>query len=324
MLLKNFFTYTLFFSALFNSFAVTVDEVMSSALISNRKGEVQLSHGNRPFKSVQMGSLITIQDQIRTGRDALALIRFADGGQIRMGQQTKIIFKNLATSLNRHYFGSNNLNLTSGNVWLDFLDHQGGSIFDITIGKILLRSRRALFYVSIEKNDIWLAVKQGAVEVKNISTMQSDVILAGEGIVLQNKETFTQPQRYVWANNINWDKAKWKEINFNEKEAKRIKEFQEKKRKWVKNETRWNEFRKKWDNEKVAFEKKRKKILDSGISNKNFKFKQNWINKSEQFEEKLIDPDERQLILDEKRKYFLRKELIRKKNNGYENTSGNN
>ncbi|MCO4753226.1 MAG: FecR domain-containing protein [Bacteriovoracaceae bacterium] len=197
----------------------------------------------------------------------------------------------------------------------------------ITTGATSMGVRGTKFLVSLdeEDKDVYLSVNEGKVEIKNAD--QADIVEANQTIVVEKDRVFTAIQRYKFQKNIDWNmKEKQGLESFSSSRAQVRSELLKKRRKWKRDELRWQNFKetravklerwhkkteqlkpnkklilKKRTEQRKELKKHRDEALNS-IRKKQSSTPNNFLERKEHLKKRLIDQERNKRLLRERLK----------------------
>jgi len=195
---KSLFIYLLF-TALASSFCCQ-NSCWAQALLVRGLGKVsKIVNGDTiPLKN---GDKLQIHDTIRTGESSLAIVQLPP-------HTTMKILANSQLQLTSLMKDSQEANLEEGGILVQFKKIIDSNKKESVPLKIRAKNasmgvRGTKFFVSNFKNNIWMCVKEGNVEVKKAD--ESKQVGAGLGMNISEKSPLENPKEYAWTKNIIWN-----------------------------------------------------------------------------------------------------------------------
>ena len=163
-------------------------------------GEVLVSQGSSEADAF-IGMEVGEGDIIETLEDSLAVIRLAEGTEIKMRESTVLFLDSLGEQVS--------VNLTQGGVF-SRVYRQTVDRYDVRIQNAVAGVRGTEFFVAYgrtidEQPDIWLCVNEGSVEVSITETNEKVIVEQGLGINIVGGVRLTQPKFYQWTLDLNWN-----------------------------------------------------------------------------------------------------------------------
>jgi ferric-dicitrate binding protein FerR (iron transport regulator) len=163
-------------------------------------GDVLVAHSSseeEAFIGMQVGK----GDTVETLEDSLAVIRLAEGTEIKMRESTMLSLESLGNHVS--------VNLTKGGVFSRVL-RQAVDHYEVRTHSAVAGVRGTEFFVAFgrtidEKPDIWLCVNEGSVEVSIAETSERVVVEEGQGINIVGGVKLTSPKFYPWTQELNWN-----------------------------------------------------------------------------------------------------------------------
>jgi ferric-dicitrate binding protein FerR (iron transport regulator) len=163
-------------------------------------GEVTLTHGGASSDAAA-GTAVREGDVVRTGADSVAVIRLADGSEVKLRENTVLAFDSLS--------GGVSLTLRTGGVFSKVVRQLAGR-YTVRSGRTVAGVRGTEFFVAYgrtidDQPDIWLCVNSGSVEVSIPEAGQSVLVEQGKGINIVGGKKLTVPRSYPWTRKLNWN-----------------------------------------------------------------------------------------------------------------------
>ncbi len=220
------------------------------AELFHSKGSVQVKALSTVFVDVEKGEFFTDGDIIKTGPNALAIIRFPDNSTLRILPNTEITIEKLAEPVEDSVLGSTNIFLKIGQLFINVINEEAAPIFHVKTTSVAMGVRGTRFFAGIDESTghTELAVDKGVVEISNPSNKDhKEAIEAGHGIHVEEGK-FTHPQKYDWVRSLDYNTEK-KTIDVEKNKSLHLKkraEFSKKRKEWVRDENKWNLHNKKW------------------------------------------------------------------------------
>lgn len=257
---------------LFSSFSFAKENPYSAEIFFYR-GVVELSTTGGEFGEVHRSDSINIGDIIKTGERSFAIIRFPDKSTMRVEPNTEVKFEALVERIEGVSLGSSDIVLRIGRVVIDVINKSKAPVFNLKTKNISMGVRGTLFAVGVDTltGHTDLAVHRGEVEVSRFDNPATrDVVSAGHAINLENGKNFTQPQRYKWIKNANFNVH---DENLNHARSSDVQkskrhEFRAKRKEWKRDSAKWQLRNNKWK----EFQKQQAKKL-ADLKEKREKFR---------------------------------------------------
>ena len=163
-------------------------------------GEVLVSQGTNETEAF-IGMKVGEGDSVETLEGSLAVIRLAEGTEIKMRESTVLSLDSLGSRVS--------VNLTRGGVF-SRVYRQAVDRYDLRTQSAVAAVRGTEFFVAYgrtidEKPDIWLCVNEGSVEVSITETNEKVVVEEGLGINIVGGVKLTSPRFYPWTRELNWN-----------------------------------------------------------------------------------------------------------------------
>jgi ferric-dicitrate binding protein FerR (iron transport regulator) len=163
-------------------------------------GDVTVTRG-AAVQAASEGTPVAEGDVVRTAADAAAVIRLADGTDVKLRESTTLAVDSLT--------GTIALTLRSGGAFSHVVKQLAGR-YTLRTGNTVAGVRGTEFFVAygrtIDKEpDIWLCVNSGTVEVTVPDTGESILVEQGKGINIVGGRKLTAPRSYPWTRKLNWN-----------------------------------------------------------------------------------------------------------------------
>jgi ferric-dicitrate binding protein FerR (iron transport regulator) len=170
-------------------------------------GEITYAEGSVAVQSAagtvdaEIGMTVRQGDVIRTGADALAVIRLGKGREVKMREKTVLALSDLGDPMT--------VQLVSGGVFSRVVKGLAAG-YRVKTESVVAGVRGTEFFVAFgrtidEKPDLWLCVNSGSVTVEIPSTNDVVQVNEGEGISIVGGITLTKPRPYPWTRGLNWN-----------------------------------------------------------------------------------------------------------------------
>ncbi len=185
------------------AFVLMLLGVLAAALegeIVYTDGEVFVSQGTNETEAF-IGMKVSEGDTLETLEDSLAVIRLAEGTEIKMRESTVLSLDSLGRQVS--------VNLTKGGVF-SRVYRQAVDRYDVRTQNAVAGVRGTEFFMAFgktidEKPDVWLCVNEGSVEVSIAETKEKVVVEEGLGINIVGGVKLTSPRFYPWTRELNWN-----------------------------------------------------------------------------------------------------------------------
>ena len=164
-------------------------------------GTVQVVSGGRESSAV-IGQDVFEGDIVRTGPDGLAIVQLSSAGEIKLRQSSEI-------GIDVSRANAATVEIRRGGLFSRVRRDFAGD-FNVRSETVVAGVRGTEFFVAYgrtidDRPDLWLCVNTGAVEVAIAGTDRSTFVRAGEGINVVAGERLTDPRRYRWTLDLNWN-----------------------------------------------------------------------------------------------------------------------
>ncbi|MCP4911776.1 MAG: FecR domain-containing protein [Oligoflexia bacterium] len=181
--------------------------IMTLLLISNIQaqniGKVLFSKGEVFFKkskdskatSVKKGLSFSDKSIFKTGKGALVVLALNSGSKIKVNQNSQLIVSKEASGLTK---GSSFFEILKSKV------RKNKKIkYRVKTKHASMGVRGTQFFVSLgNKNDSWMCVNEGLVEVKS---KDNKTVLVKEGEGVKVAQTVSDPKPLPWTKRLNWE-----------------------------------------------------------------------------------------------------------------------
>jgi hypothetical protein len=229
------------------------------------KGKVQKINLENEKVNLDKGDNLVEGDILLTGKDAFVVLKIKGHSTHKVEENSEITVVNLP-----YYFEKSseldqgaNLLLKAGTIFSDVVSSNGKKTLTIKSNNTVMGVRGTKLLVSRDKEskDVWLLVKTGEVEIHNELSGHKDILIKGQGLVVENDRTFTAIKRYDILKNLSWDMSPASNTNeFSIKKKLAYKEYSDKKSKWDRNEVIFGEKEKRWDHEQRDYVERTKDL----------------------------------------------------------------
>ena len=254
--------------ALRPDFASGFDYETLTARLFYFKGEVLIKTLETEFAPVEKGELISAGDTLKTSSKSLAIISLPDGSKLKLGESTEITLEKLVERIEGESFGKTSIIMRAGRVLIDVINKGKEPVFEIKTKNVALGVRGTRFFAGFDKNDqgendLWASVERGEIVVQNLSNNQTaDALENGQGMIIEGGKTFTQPQKYNWVRDMNYDASSKDEGvgHFQKIKERRKREFSKRRQNWKRNQARWKKKKEIWSRFKAQYKKKLEKF----------------------------------------------------------------
>lgn len=258
-------TFILTVILLYTHFAFTTENEDRIKLIYV-KGIVQLNDGKNNFVDLKKDEEIYEGDEIITGKDSFAVLRMLDNSIIKIEPLSSFVIETVAPVVNKKSYGITTTLLRKGRAFFEINNQDKQEVLNVKTKTVSMAVRGTNFLVDTEKEDVWVGVKEGEVEVKDPrDSNKREVVLPGEGMKIERGRKFTKPKAYQWLKSVRFKNTDFNIVDsgFRGLRDKRRSEFQNKKENWKFNPQRYQKRKKLWDERKAKFRSKNKDMLNN-------------------------------------------------------------
>ncbi len=185
---------------LFNFFLVL--SVFGSTELFFIKGLVQVNG-----KDVSKGKALLDGDKVIVGSKSLAVIKFDKKAVIKLTENSELIIK----KLNDKSESPTSLVLNAGAIFSKILikADSGKRNFEVRAKSAVMGVRGTEFFTAYsqdkkQKNDLWMCVNEGLVEIVTDNQKGKVEVKQGEGVFIKKGSETTSPKKYAWTKKLNW------------------------------------------------------------------------------------------------------------------------
>lgn len=173
-----------------------------------KKGKVRVVREGKKIKA-QKGAKLTVRDEIITGKSGLAIVQIED----KNARQTLKIEKGSRLSLEVVSSDLHQTRLKRGGVFV-YLKSKIKNKKKNPKVKLISRSasmgvRGTEFFASYgpegHRDDFWMCVNEGKVQVVGHKSKDSVIVNEGEGIQISDEQKLEKPKVYEWTKKLNWN-----------------------------------------------------------------------------------------------------------------------
>ncbi len=274
-------------------FAVDIEVVF----VKGNAFKVSIDSEKLPLKK---GMLIQEAETLKTEKDSFVIFRIKGHSTHRLDEESEIKI----SSLPYFYEGSDKLEqggsfiLKVGRILSDVHTEDNGESLKLKTKHTSMGVRGTKFLFGINKDDtVLLSVNEGKVIIKNDLSGNEDFVDPNQSLIVENDLNFTAKSRYDFQKEINWNV---RDFSY-EPKAQRLrsiiaKEFQQKKRKWVRNNIALKKDKESWiKKEKIRLEKVRELKPSQSLERRRKKLRK-ILKDDEQVKKKRLNPETRKII----------------------------
>lgn len=247
--------------SLFSMTSLAADEQIKVLYL---KGEVICSDSNGQVNDLTKDEEIFTGDQIITKENSYAILRLLDNSVIKVEPNSSFVIENVAPFVEGKSFGVTETILKKGRAFFEIPNKEKQEILKIKVGSIALGVRGTNFLVDIERENVWVGVEEGEVELYDIADdKKKEVVLTGEAMKVEERGRFTKPKSYQWLKDINFKSRDIRKLNsgFTQSRESRKKEFKIKREDWKYNSDRFEKRSKLWQKRKAQFRNRYKNVF---------------------------------------------------------------
>jgi hypothetical protein len=149
----------------------------------------------------EIGMQIKEGDEIRTGKNATAVISVDDATDLKLRENTVLNMESISDTVS--------LELGSGGIFSRVRKKFFRS-YSIRTETVLAGVRGTEFFIAYGRlidtlPDVWICVNTGSIEVAVIDKEEKTIIREGEGINIIGGEKLSAPKKYRWTKQLNWN-----------------------------------------------------------------------------------------------------------------------
>lgn len=154
------------------------------------------------WQSADFGEELSQGDRVRTGTGSTAIVELAHAGELKLREESEVMIE-------RADAGTARTRLTVGGVFARVRQAFTG-VFEVQSETVVAGVRGTEFFTAFGRTvedapDLWLCVNSGEVQVELIGTGEKRTVGAGEGINILSGRRLTDPRRYRWTLDLNWN-----------------------------------------------------------------------------------------------------------------------
>ncbi len=186
-------------------FTIFSASVINAATVSFFIGKVTVKDANAWVKA-KVGMNLTVNSEIKTGKNALAIITLKRGSTIKLRENSSLKLKEEGAAQSENV----SFELLNGSVFSKILKRKAGEVYNIRVGTIVVAVRGTEFFVAQEtinkkRKDLWVCVNEGAINITRTTDKKSVVIPEGKGVLIKATNEFTPAKEYRWTRKLNWN-----------------------------------------------------------------------------------------------------------------------
>ncbi len=160
-----------------------------------QKGEVSINN-----KISKKGLSLFNLDKIKTHHNAIVIIKLHFGATIKLNANSELIIDQTADRLQPI--------LNKGSSFLRiFKDKLKNKKFNLKVQNVAMGVRGTEFFVDVEnkKDNIWMCVNEGVVEVILDNEKKGTLVRKGMGVKISHNKSVTPPKFLPWTKKLNWN-----------------------------------------------------------------------------------------------------------------------
>jgi len=194
------------------SFQINANTPEATAAFRYVKGHVQVldQQGNQGEAQVQ--DVLGVGDTVVVGEGSLAIIELEDKSIVKVSPNSTLVFEELVSMTatdheeSEQYSGWSTLLLKTGSIFSEVAQKfSDAPILQVKNSKdVALGVRGTEFEATVDQatGDFLASVKSGEVEVIDSNSDDSEIIPAGQGMVVENGQTISRPHAFKWAQRV--------------------------------------------------------------------------------------------------------------------------
>lgn len=167
-----------------------------------QKGKVNVYRDGKKLK-LKKSFPIETKDKITTGPNSLAIIKIGTVATVKLNDNSEYNVKSdISHKLQR---GSAFFNVIRKNL-RDKINKKKRRNFKVQARSVAMGVRGTTFFVSHdEKENVWMCVKEGQVEIKGKEDKKPVLVNGGEGVKVEKGEETSDPKPLKWTEKLNWN-----------------------------------------------------------------------------------------------------------------------
>lgn len=152
--------------------------------------------GERPAK---IGAPVNDGETVHSGKDGMLIVGFPDGSRLKLKADSK-----MQVHIDRATAEPTEAELIEGAAFA-LIAKREHRHFQVKTKSAIAGVRGTEFFVSNEKNNFWLCVQDGAVDVTPSGKTAPILVKEGLGILVEPGKTPDAPKPYAWTKKLNWN-----------------------------------------------------------------------------------------------------------------------
>jgi ferric-dicitrate binding protein FerR (iron transport regulator) len=199
--MKKLISYLFWCTLTLPTFANTLHFIRGEVTVNNTKA--------------QPGSVVKAGDHLITGPQSLAIVRLDGGVTLRIEPSSEIRLQLVNDKTQGNRIGVLRGSLISR---LQRSAEETQQPLTIQTRQAAMGVRGTLFFVGIEeqKDEVWMCVQEGSVEVRGREDSSRYMVKAGEGVVIRGDGKSSSPTFFPWTTKLNWELEEHESIVTNE------------------------------------------------------------------------------------------------------------
>lgn len=171
----------------FLNFNISVVNAATFTTLDAFSGDIHISRGGR-FMSPANGMQILENDQLITGADGSAVIRYFDNSVTRLANDTEIVVNKLRRSGKNSFDSYVEVTLVDGRVWSRVVNLvETKASFVVKAKDIYASAKKAAFNVEVDSGKLEIGVFNHAVDVSSDGKVER--VISGEKLIVDNGST---------------------------------------------------------------------------------------------------------------------------------------
>ncbi|MEK7859212.1 MAG: FecR family protein [Elusimicrobiota bacterium] len=156
-------------------------------------------------RSGKAGAVLSSGDAVSTGAGATALLELGDSSKLKLGESSRIVLT-LPGPGSRH----TQAQLSFGSLFAKIAKRLPGAEFRVRTESSVAAVRGTEFFTAFGRKtrgrkDLWLCVKEGAVEVSTDASGKGVLVPEGKGILIEGERDISEPREFDWTKKLNWN-----------------------------------------------------------------------------------------------------------------------
>jgi len=167
-------------------------------------GETKAESGGAG-RFAKTGEALAAGDVVTTGKGATAVIELTDGSRLKLRESSRLRLEPSAAGSR-----ATEVMLLLGGVFARVTKRAAGAEFRVRTPGAVAAVRGTEFFTAYGRargkaRDLWVCVREGAVEVGSNAAKERLSVAAGQGVLIKAEKDLGKPQVYDWTKKLNWN-----------------------------------------------------------------------------------------------------------------------